>query len=97
MTRKMKLKISGRLLKKKTRRNGLSQKKHCRFCSSEQAALLIDYKNSNMLRSFITERGKILPCRISGTCSKHQRMLASAIKNARIMALLPYTPGHAVY
>lgn len=97
MTRKMKLKISGRLLKKKTRRNNLAQKKHCRFCSSDQAALLIDYKNANMLKSFITERGKILPSRISGTCSKHQRLLSTAIKNARILAMLPFTAGHSAY
>lgn len=97
MTRKMKLKISGRLLKKKTRRNSLTQKKHCRFCATEQAPFLIDYKNSHLLRSFITERGKILPSRISGTCAKHQRALSTAIKNARVMALLPFTAGTSAY
>lgn len=97
MVHRMKLKISGRLLKKKTRKNNFGQKKHCRFCSNEQAALAIDYKNASMLRNFITERGKILPCRISGTCSKHQRGISNAIKNARIMALLPFTAGHSTY
>ena len=51
----------------------------------------IDYKNPAMLRRFITEQGKILPRRITGTCSKHQRTLVTAIKRARNIALLPYT------
>jgi len=51
----------------------------------------IDYKNPAMLRRFVTEQGKILPRRITGTCSKHQRTLVTAIKRARNIALLPYT------
>jgi small subunit ribosomal protein S18 len=52
---------------------------------------LIDYKESKTLRYFVTERGKIIPRRISGNCAKHQRRLTLAIKRARYMALLPYT------
>ena len=65
------------------------RKKICKFCADK--SLVIDYKRPDILRNFITERGKIIPSRISGTCAKHQRMLARAIKKARIMALLPFT------
>ena len=65
------------------------KKKVCKFC--EDKNLKIDYKDSNTLRGFITDRGKILPRRITGTCSRHQRALTTAIKRARIMALLPFT------
>ena len=51
---------------------------------------MIDYKDARLLRSFITERGKIVPRRISGNCAKHQRQIATAIKRARVIALLPY-------
>ena len=91
MARKVKLKISSRLLKKKTRRGSFSGAKHCRFCANDSAASMLDYKNGSLLRNFITERGKILASRISGTCAKHQRKLTGQIKNARVMALLPYT------
>lgn len=64
------------------------KKKVCRFCSDK---LDIDYKDSNLLRQFVTERGKIMPSRLTGTCAKHQRKLASAVKTARIVALLPFT------
>jgi small subunit ribosomal protein S18 len=63
------------------------KKKVCRFCSQKLKA---DYKDADTLRRFITERGKILPKRITGTCSKHQRALAVAIKQARVIALLPF-------
>ena len=63
------------------------KKKVCRFCVQK---LKIDYKDADALRRFITERGKILPRRITGTCAKHQRALAVAIKQARIIALLPF-------
>ena len=63
------------------------KKKVCRFCVQK---LKIDYKDSDTLRRFITERGKILPRRITGTCAKHQRALALSIKQARSIALLPY-------
>jgi small subunit ribosomal protein S18 len=63
------------------------KKKVCKFCVQK---LKIDYKDPDTLRRFITERGKILPRRITGTCAKHQRALALAIKRARIIALLPF-------
>lgn len=89
----MKLKMSSRLLKKRTRRTSQTQKRSCRFCPNAQVASTLNYKNIILLKNFITERGKILPARISGTCAKHQRVLSNAIKNARIMALLPFTSG----
>jgi len=52
---------------------------------------VVDYKDADRLRKYITERGKIIPRRISGNCAKHQRQLTRAIKRARIMALLPFT------
>ncbi|QQO08076.1 30S ribosomal protein S18 [Breznakiella homolactica] len=63
------------------------KKKVCKFCTQK---LKIDYKDADVLRRFITERGKILPRRITGTCAKHQRSLALAIKRARSIALLPF-------
>ena len=63
-------------------------KKVCRFCADK---IEIDYKNINLLRTFITDRGKVLSGRITGTCSKHQRTLTTAIKRARMIALLPFT------
>lgn len=52
---------------------------------------MVDYKDMRRLRNFVTERGKIIPRRISGSCARHQRQLTRAIKRARTMALLPYT------
>ncbi|MBN2050109.1 MAG: 30S ribosomal protein S18 [Spirochaetales bacterium] len=63
------------------------RKKVCKFCTQNLTA---DYKNPEILRRFITERGKILPRRITGTCAKHQRTLAREIKRARALALLPF-------
>lgn len=90
MTKKLKLKISSRLVKKRNKRFGAGQSKHCRFCSSAEALKFLDYKNTQLLRSFLTERGKILPSRISGNCARHQRELSGEIKVSRTMALLPY-------
>jgi small subunit ribosomal protein S18 len=64
------------------------KKKGCKFCQNKN--FVVDYKNIESLERFITERGKILPRRITGTCSKHQRFVALAIKRARIIALLPF-------
>ncbi len=64
------------------------RRKVCRFCAD--ASIVIDYKDSKSLRYFTTERGKIIPRRISGTCAKHQRLLTEAIKRARTIALLPF-------
>ena len=68
--------------------NNRRRKKVCIFCADKVA--FIDYKDSAKLRKFISERGKILPRRISGTCALHQRELNTAIKRARNMALLPF-------
>ena len=96
MVKKLKMKISSRTFqKRKRRKSGFSGKKHCRFCATEANAATLDYKNASMLRSFITERGKILSSRISGNCARHQRRLSNEVKNARIMALLPYTSARA--
>ena len=65
------------------------RRKVCRFCADK--GVNIDYKAVQMLSDFITERGKIIPSRITGTCTKHQRKLTTAIKRARVAALLPYT------
>lgn len=65
------------------------RRKVCRFCADSN--LVIDYKDSKTLRYFTTERGKIIPNRISGNCAKHQRILTLAIKRARNIALLPFT------
>ncbi|MGB5984181.1 MAG: 30S ribosomal protein S18 [Desulfobacterales bacterium] len=64
------------------------RRKVCRFCAD--SSLVIDYKEPKVLKYFITERGKIIPRRISGSCAKHQRALTHAIKRARTIALLPY-------
>ena len=64
------------------------RRKVCRFCAD--SSLVIDYKEPKSLKYFITERGKILPRRISGSCAKHQRAITHAIKRARTVALLPY-------
>ena len=66
----------------------LNKKKICKFCESHREQ--IDYKNYKTLRRFITEQGKIIPSRITGTCAKHQRELTKAIKRARNIALIPY-------
>ncbi|MBI4404689.1 MAG: 30S ribosomal protein S18 [Deltaproteobacteria bacterium] len=64
------------------------RKKGCRFCS--EPALFIDHKDKFLLMPFITERAKIVPRRISGVCSRHQRQLTIAIKRARHLAIVPY-------
>lgn len=70
------------------RPRGMRRKKVCQFCADKTE--MIDYKDVEKLQKFVTERGKILPKRITGTCAKHQRELTTAIKRARIVALLPY-------
>jgi small subunit ribosomal protein S18 len=64
------------------------RKKKCKFCLDRVTYL--DYKDERRLRRFMTDRGKITPRRITGTCAKHQRMLAMAVKRARLIALVPY-------
>lgn len=85
------LQDSGREDEVRGGRNGKGKaffhKKVCRFCANKGK---IDYKDADGLRRFTTERGKILPRRITGTCAKHQKELAVAIKRARAICLLPY-------
>ena len=74
---------------KPQRRRPFPRSKVCRFCADP--SIRMDYKEPGVLRGFITERGKIIPRRISGNCAKHQRQLTLAIKRARNIALLPFT------
>ena len=92
---KFKLKISARLLNKKVRKQSYLAPKNCRFCGHKEQLDVLDYKNTDLLRGFLTERGKILPSRVSGNCYRHQRKLATQIKIARSMALLPYCSLHS--
>src|SRR4051794_22503010 len=68
---------------------GFGRRKVCRYCADHN--LKVDYKNAADLKYFVTERGKIVPRRISGNCARHQRQVATAIKRGRNVALLPYT------
>ena len=68
---------------------GFGRRKVCRYCADKN--LKVDYKNAGDLKYFVTERGKIVPRRISGNCALHQREVATAIKRSRNVALLPYT------
>ena len=74
-------------------RRYFSRPKFCQFCADKN--LKIDYKQTDLLRRLITEEGKIRPRRQTGTCALHQRALATAIKRARHVALLPFTGGQA--
>lgn len=71
------------------RRGGRGRRKVCSFCVDR--ATSIDYKDVSRLRRFISDRGKIVPRRVTGTCAHHQRMLTTAIKRSRQVALLPFT------
>lgn len=73
-------------------RRYVARPKICQFCADKNIA--IDYKQADMLRRFVSEDGKIRPRRQTGTCARHQRALAQAIKQARHIALLPYTGEH---
>jgi small subunit ribosomal protein S18 len=70
----------------------MRRKKQCRFSSDD--AEIIDYKNLDMLSEYVTETGKIVPSRITGTSAKYQRQLSTAIKHARFIALLPFCDAH---
>ena len=71
------------------KRKTYHRRKVCRFCAEHTE--FIDYKDIKVLRNFVTERGKIIPRRISGNCARHQRVMTTAIKRARDIALMPYT------
>jgi len=68
------------------------RRKFCKFCADK--TMNIDHKDPVLLGQFVTERYKILPSRVTGTCAKHQRSLTTAIKRARVLALLSFTPLH---
>ncbi|HHH13637.1 MAG TPA: 30S ribosomal protein S18 [Thiolapillus brandeum] len=68
------------------------RRKYCRFTA--EGITEIDYKDLNLLKQYVSESGKIVPSRITGTSAKYQRQLANAIKRARFLALLPYTDSH---
>jgi len=70
------------------KRRRFGRRKVCKFCA--ERVELVDYKDVRRLRNFVSERGKIIPRRISGSCARHQRALTDAIRRARTVALLPY-------
>ncbi len=72
------------------KKNAKYKRKVCKFCADKTLAATLDYKRVDMLERFITNRGKILPRRITGTCAKHQRQLVREIKKARSISLLPF-------
>lgn len=74
--------------KKKSFNGGMHRKKVCQFCADK--TIVVDYKDVDTLKKYITERGKILPRRVTGTCAMHQRDINTAIKRARTVALLPF-------
>ncbi len=67
---------------------GFSRRRVCRYCADKN--IKVDFKDQSALKYFVTERGKIIPARISGNCAKHQRQVAKAVKQARAVALIPY-------
>jgi small subunit ribosomal protein S18 len=69
-----------------------NKKKVCRFCSDHQ--IYLDYKEPKLLLAFVTERGKIIPRRVTGNCAYHQRRVQEAVKRARLLALLPFTASY---
>ena len=80
--------------KAQKKKGSFLRKKVCRFCAD--ATVGIDYKDPKGLRYFLTETGKLIPSRISGNCAKHQRHIATAIKRARQLALMPYASHHGM-
>ncbi|NLK14575.1 MAG: 30S ribosomal protein S18 [Spirochaetales bacterium] len=79
--------MDGRGGRDRRRRRPAFRRKVCKFCTSPQGP---DYKNPEQLRRYVTERGKILPARITGNCAKHQRAVTREIKRARVLAYLPF-------
>jgi small subunit ribosomal protein S18 len=70
------------------KKRSVGRRKQCKFCGDE--ALKIDYKDQALLKYFITDRGKLVPRRITGNCAKHQREIAVAVRRARMIALMPF-------
>jgi small subunit ribosomal protein S18 len=91
--KRMKLKPDSKLLKKKAKKkfgSGVSLVKRCRFCSDKELQSNLDYKNSSLLKGFLTDSGKIVSARSAGTCHGCQKKLCRAIKLSRTMALIPF-------
>jgi len=80
--------------KKKMMGRGPIRKKTCRFCADKN--LRLDYKSTQQMGLYITERGKILPRRFTGACAKHQRDITLAVKRARILAVVPFTSTQVI-
>ncbi len=89
---KAKLRARARKKARKAKKGMFQRRKVCRCCADKK--MVVSYKDPKTLRLFISETGKVTPRRISGTCAKHQRQLAVAIKRARQIALLPIAAGH---
>jgi len=70
------------------KKRSMGRRKQCKFCGDE--ALKIDYKDAGLLKYFITDRGKLVPRRLSGNCAKHQREIAVAVNRARMLAIMPF-------
>src|SRR5262245_45249434 len=87
-SRDRKGKASDKDKKAGARKRGFARRKVCRFCADKKIG--IDYKDPQLLKYFITDRGKIVPRRISGNCAAHQRKIGVAIKRARMIALMPF-------
>lgn len=75
--------------KSKAKSKGVAKKKYCKLCLEKVG--FVDYKDEKRLGRFVTDRGKIVPRRVSGTCARHQKQLTTAIKRARLLAMLPFT------
>ncbi len=73
----------------KRKKTFYQKRKICRFCTDASNEII--YRDFNTLKHFVTDRGKIIPRRISGTCAKHQRHLTKAIKRARVVSIMPFT------
>ena len=74
------------------KRKRFQKRKSCKFC--EDKVVAIDYKDVKLLKLYVSERGKIIPRRITGSCARHQRSLTTSIKRARSIALLPFAAAH---
>ena len=71
------------------KKKSMGRRKPCKFCADEK--LRIDYKDAGLLKYFITDRGKLVPRRLSGNCAKHQREIAVAVNRARMIAMMPFS------
>jgi small subunit ribosomal protein S18 len=96
MTAKARLRAKARKKARKAAKKrgaaGFGRKKVCRFCADQNAR--IEYRDPKTLRYFVTETGKLIPQRISGNCARHQRQVATGIKRARLLALMPFAASH---